>query len=193
MLAPGPQGRPYYRQIPDDFYVVAVSKAVLIPEVEAQAWVMNHADQPWFREAHAAFDGLRIFRDEAVQEAEAVLGRNVVHYRYEALRGRRGLTNFRPRDGEIMSGGSVTGCAIQIAYNVGARDILLCGVDMSGDGYFDGTTNIQPEHGDVWNVVQYLDPLLRWMMEERGVRIATLSPTRLAVPTFAPALEEIRE
>ena len=40
-------------------------------------------------------------------------------------------------------GGTVTGCALQLAYNLGATTILLCGADMSGDDYWDGTANPQ--------------------------------------------------
>jgi hypothetical protein len=78
---------------------------------------------------------------------------------------------------------------MQLAYNFGAREILLCGVDLSDDGYFDGTVNVHPQHGETWNVVQYLNPLIRWMVEERGIKIATLSPTQLAVAVYQPTLE----
>ena len=33
VVAPGPQGRHYYHQIPEDYSVIVVSKAVLIPEI----------------------------------------------------------------------------------------------------------------------------------------------------------------
>lgn len=184
ILAPGPNGKPHYGDIPDDCCLIAVSKAVLIPGVEADFWVMNHADQDWFEAADAAFRGTRVFRHEAVLEAEAVLGEAFSGYSYHALRGPLGLVVFKPVDRVIRSGGSVSGCALQFAYNFGAKEILLCGVDMSGDSYWDGTLNVQPQHGEVWNVVQYLNPLIRWMVEERGIRIATLSSTKLAVPFY---------
>jgi len=184
ILSPGPNGRPHYGDIPDDCCVIAVSKAVLIPEVQADIWVMNHADQDWFEAANAAFEGMRVFRDEAVLEAQAVLGEELPCYSFDALRGPLGLVIFKPVDQVIRSGGSVSGCALQFAYNFGAREILLCGVDMSGDSYWDGTVNVQPQHGETWNVVKYLNPLIRWMIEERGIRIATLSPTRLAVAFY---------
>ena len=189
VLAPGPQGRFYYDQIPEDCCVIAISKAVLIPEVQADIWVMNHADQDWFEQAYASFEGMRVFRHEAIVEAQAVLGEPPACYSYQALRGALGLVVFKPVDGVIRSGGSVAGVALQFAYNFGAREILLCGLDLSGDGYFDGTVNVDPKHGETWNVVQYLDPLVRWMVEERGLKIATLSPTQLAVPVYQPTLE----
>ena len=189
VLSPGPQGKPYYDQIPDDCCVIAVSKAVLIPEVKADIWVMNHADQDWFEAAHASFEGMRVFWTEGIVEAEAVLGEELTCYSYQALRKEIGLRGFKSVDGVIRFGGTVSGVALQLAYNFGAREILLCGVDMSGDGYFDGTENVDPNHGEVWNAVQYLNPMIRWMVEERGIKIATLSPTQLAVSVYQPTLE----
>ncbi len=192
VLAPGPQGKPYYDQIPDDCCIIAVSKAVLIPEVKTDIWVMNHADQDWFEEAYASFEGMRVFREEAIREAEALLGEELTCYSYETLRGVRNLVVFKPVDGVIRNGASVSGVALQFAFNFGAREILLCGVDMSGDAYFDGTINVQPteeRRGDTWDVAQNVDPLIRWMIEERGIMIATLSPTKLTVPAYHPPPE----
>ncbi len=189
ILAPGPRGRPHYAEIPDDYLVIALSKAVLIPEVKADIWVMNHAHQDWFETAYASFEGMRVFRDEAILEAQAVLGEELTCYSFHALRGALGLMVFKPVDGVIRSGGSVSGVALQLAYNFGAREILLCGVDLSGDGYFDGTVNVQPSgerRGETWDVVSNLNPLIRWMVEERGIMIATLSPTQLDVPDYPP-------
>ena len=192
VLAPGPKGIPYYDQIPDDCCVIAVSKAVLIPEVKADIWVMNHADQDWFEAAYASFDGMRVFENGAIVEAEARLGEELTCYSFHALRGALGLIVFKPVDRVIRSGGSVSGVAMQFAYNFGAREIVLCGVDLSGDGYFDGTVNVQPSgerRGETWDVTQNVDLLIRWMIEEQGIKIATLSPTKLTVPAYHPPPE----
>ena len=58
-------------------------------------------------------------------------------------------------------------------------------VDMSGDGYFDGSSNPHPQHGDVWPAVRNVTPLLNWMMNEKGIKIATLSESTLPVPRYA--------
>jgi hypothetical protein len=182
IVAPGSNGRGLYQEIPPDYYTIAVSKAALIPEIRASVWIMLHAQQDWYPEASASFTGIRIYGDAAARVAESeLLALGCECYCFypppDAL-----SPEVRPVDGFIRIGGSVSGCALQIAYNFGASDILLCGVDMSGDGYFDGTMNVQPTHGDTWGVVKNLNPLIRWMMEKRGLRIHTLSPTRLDVP-----------
>src|SRR4051794_23865978 len=73
IVAPGPNGRGHYRQIPEDFQVVAVSKAVLIPDLRPAIWMMTHSDQPWFAEANRDFRGIRVFsRDAALHAAVAL-------------------------------------------------------------------------------------------------------------------------
>jgi hypothetical protein len=181
IVAPGPNGRSHYGEIPEDYYKIALSKAALIPAVRASVWIMCHTQQDWYGEASASFRGVRIYGDAAARQAEQeLLALGCECYCFypppDSL-----SPEVRPVEGAIRVGGSISGIALQIAYNFGARDILLCGVDMSGDGYFDGTMNVQPSHGDTWGAVKNLNPLIRWMIEKRGLRIHTLSPTRLDV------------
>ncbi len=39
----------------------------------------------------------------------------------------------------LLNGATVAGVALQIAYHLGAKEIELCGIDMGGDTYFDGS------------------------------------------------------
>lgn len=186
VLAPGPNGKGRYRDIPTDFQVIAVSKAALVPEVCAEVWMMNHVEQDWFRDANERFEGVRVFKYDAALRARAELeGRGRCYYfkppddtLEEAVR--------LPVEGFIRVGATVSACAVQLAYNFGAREILLCGVDMSGDAYFDDTLNVHPNHGETWSAAQRLDPLIRWMVEQRGLKVSTLSPTKLNVPRYEP-------
>src|SRR3954469_9446608 len=75
IVAPGRNGRDHYRRIPADFQIVAVSKAVLIPDLRPAIWVMTHGDQPWFAEANHRFRGIRLFSlDAALHAAESLQG-----------------------------------------------------------------------------------------------------------------------
>ena len=185
ILAPGPAGRAYYRHIPPDFGVIAVSKAVLVEEVHPQVWMMNHVVQDWYAEANRAFEGVRVFSYEAAMQAQPHL-QNVPDCYYfttpedEFLE----LEVQLPLEGIIRYGATVSACAVQLAYNLGATELLLCGVDMSGDGYFDGSTNVHLNHGAVWPAVRRLNPLLRYLIAEKGIRITTLSPTQLDLPMY---------
>jgi hypothetical protein len=191
ILAPGPNGKKHYHEIPADYEVIAVNKAVLIDEVpRKQFWMMNHATQEWFDRANAAFHGVRVFSADALREARARLDPGEPCYYYRAPPDTLDPDTVSRVGGAIRYGTTVSGCAVQFAYNFGACDILLCGVDMSGDDYWDGTRNVHPHHGAIWPAAGTLSRLIRWLNDERGVRVTTLSETRLDAPTFSPVRRE---
>jgi hypothetical protein len=188
ILAPGPNGKGHYHEIPADYEVIAVSKAVLIDDVpKKRVWVMCHGDQGWFERANLAFRGSRVFSADALREARDKLNLDETCYFFEPPVDGIEPETFDRIDGSIRYGTTVSGCALQIAYNFGAREILLCGVDMSGDDYWDGTRNVHVHHGETWPVSQKLDLMIRWLGATRGVRVATLSETKLQVPTHRGA------
>jgi hypothetical protein len=188
ILAPGPNGRGHYHEIPADCDVIAVSKAVLIDDVpKKRAWVMCHGDQSWFEHANIAFRGSRIFSAAALREARDKLNPDETCYFFEPPADEVEPETLDRIDGSIRYGTTVSGCALQIAYNFGAREILLCGVDMSGDDYWDGTRNVHAHHGETWPVSQKLNLVIRWLGETRGVRVETLSETKLQVPCYRGA------
>jgi hypothetical protein len=190
ILAPGPNGRPHYGKIPGDCAIIAVSKAVMIPNVPRKdIWMMNHATQGWFEGANAAFAGQRVFSAPALREAGDRIDPEATCYYYEPAPDQLTPENVHRVDGAIRYGSTVSGCAVQLAYNFGARRILLCGVDMSGDDYFDGTSNVHVSHGEVWSAVRTIDALVRWLREARGVQVETLSETRLDVPPYRSGRE----
>ena len=196
ILAPGPNGKTHYADIPDDYTVLAVNKAVLIDAVEADAWLMNLADQAWFEAANAVFEGVRVFwREEpdspdynpAVEKRlSAAYTQNTYYFRIQ----RPGLDeNTMPlfsitdMDHAILSGGTVSGAALQLAYHFDVREVLLCGVDMSGTTYWDGTVSeMEQWHGDVWHSAKAVDFLIKEVLSKKGIIVTTLSPTRLDVP-----------
>jgi len=192
IVAPGPNGKGHYAQIPADFCVIAVAKAILNPEVRADIWMMTHSHQDWYAEADAGFEGVRIYSYDAAMRV------------LSSLSGRRIAITFKPHpdlldpnggssiEGVIRYGGTIVGNAIQLAYNFGVTEILLCGADMSGDGYWDGTVNRERVHGNVWIAVSYLNPLLSWLMNQKHIRISTLSQTRLDVPAYRPSDRKAR-
>jgi hypothetical protein len=188
VLAPGPNGRPHYGRIPGDCAVIAVNKGVMIPDVPRKdIWMLNHATQDWFAAANAGFTGLRIFSAPALREARDQLDPRQDYYFYEPAPDQLVPANVSCVRGAIRFGTTVSGCAVQFAYNFGARRILLCGVDMSGDAYFDGTQNVNANHGEVWPAARTIGALARWLRDEQGVSVETLSETRLDVPRYRPA------
>jgi hypothetical protein len=189
IVAPGSNGVGHYQEIPPGFIVIVVSKAVLIPEVRPAIWMMNHVRQPWYGDADGAFHGIRVFSRDAATLADQIAttqGSKNDRYYFTPPNEPLTLREFLSVDGCIRIGATVSACAVQFAYNFGAREIVLCGVDMSGDRYFDGTVNENPYHGDTWPAAARLNVLVKWLIAERGLRITTISPTKLDVPPFLP-------
>jgi hypothetical protein len=185
IVAPGPNGRGHYQRIPTDFQIVAVSKAVRIPGLRPAIWMMTHSDQPWFAEANRGFHGIRIFsHGAALHAADALQGTPDCYFFVPPSDSFLELEVRQPLDDVIRYGATVSACAIQFAYIYGATEILLCGVDLSGDEYFDGAVNINANHGDSWPAAQRLQPLLKHLIEDKGLLIATLSATKLELPTY---------
>lgn len=187
IVAPGPNGRGHYGRIPDNFQVVAVSKAVLIPGLRPSVWVMTHGDQPWFAEANRGFRGIRLFSADAAAHAADALQGTPDCYAFVPPRDSFLDVEVRtPLDGVIRYGATVSACAVQFAAFFGAVEILLCGVDLSGDEYFDGTVNVNPHHGECWPAARRLQALLDHLVERERLAIATLSPTKLELPAYGP-------
>jgi hypothetical protein len=182
VLAPGPWGQPYHRRIPPDHLILAVNKAVLIPDVPIAMAMNCHADQDWFPRAWADFPGTWVFGGAAVERARALETGGRLIYTFQPAPEMLDPREMRSIDGVIRYGGTVSGNAIQLAYHFGAREILLCGVDMSGVSYWDGATNVRPDHGETWDAAPRLEVLIGWMIREKGLRIASLSPTKLRIP-----------
>lgn len=189
IVAPGPNGTGCYGDIPTGFFVIVVSKAVLIPELRPSVWMMNHVDQPWYEAASASFCGIRVFHHDAVTALRQMPGSEGSdedrYYSFTPPSEPLGLDEFVPVDGCIRIGATVSACAVQLAYNFGAKEITLCGVDMAGDGYFDGTVNANPNHGETWPATSRLNMLIHWLIEHRGLRITTVSPTKLNVSPYS--------
>jgi hypothetical protein len=185
IVAPGPNGRGHYHRIPPDFQTITVSKAVLIPELTPAIWIMTHSDQLWFLDANRHFKGVRLFSlDAAVRVASAIQETSDCYCFVPPSDSFLDPQFRQPHDRLIRYGGTVSGCAIQFAHIYGAAEILLCGVDLSGDEYFDGTLNPNAHHGDTWPAVERLQPLLDHLIDAEGLTIATISQTRLRVPKY---------
>jgi hypothetical protein len=186
VLAPGPNGVPHYARIPADAYVLAVSRAVLIERLRIDGWMMQGRGRSFYREGERRFRGVRLFRREFVERGEAVAPVDgFERYSFAVQRTPRGamgdystLALARER---LVGGSTISGNAVQLAHLCGAREILLCGVDMSGDAYFDGSRNVDPTHGDSWAFTPAFDRLIEWLAGNTDTRVWSLSPTRLSV------------
>jgi hypothetical protein len=90
---------------------------------------------------------------------------------------------FRPLPGVLRCGASIASQAVQLAFWKGARRIVLCGVDMRGLEYFDGTVNKQNnlKPDGTSKHLRMFNGLCAWL-KGKGVEVVSLSPTALNIP-----------
>ena len=185
IVGPGPQGKVFYKTIPKNAFLIALNKAVMIPDLSVDVWMINHAHQDWYDEASDNYSGMRILRRQAFYEAKRALSGPDYWYYYltpEDI----DITKLHRVEQGLQYGGTVAASAIQIAYHFGARQVILCGIDMSGNGYWDGTINrevmLQRNQNESWKALEVLNPLVQYLRQQKGMRITSISPTYLEVP-----------
>ena len=189
IVAGGPNGKKYYHSIPDDGYIIAVNQSVLIPEITPDMWVlnsMNKTTRPWIRKAHQSFKGTRVFKQNCVEKTPKYIQKSD-HFIYVPNQKNEPSNSTRILPGILRGGGTVSGYAIQIAAHLGARNIILCGVDFSGQTYWDGKTGNHRKHGDVWSYKAAADKIVQDLHKEYDLNITSLSPTKLNIKqSFSP-------
>lgn len=190
ILGTGPHGRNAYNQIREDDFVIAVNGAVNIPyysefdpivKFKVAVWVCADGDATkakWFKAAlDNSVDVLRFW-------SFAVSARSYVKPDYLFKLMPFFDKGFRQNPDKFRPDATVAGIAIDMAHRFGAREIILCGVDMSMGKYYDGTDapgNVDDNHGEVWDMRDALDNEIRWM-HSHGVRVSTMSITKLIEP-----------
>lgn len=85
--------------------------------------------------------------------------------------------------GYLRRGAGTVGCALQLAEQLGAARCILVGVDMCGDGYYDGTVNKQKRsmHPDgTWTQLPMLQRVVD-SMKGGGMDVVSMTETKLSV------------
>jgi hypothetical protein len=190
VLAPGPNGIPYYEKIPEDLYVIAVSKAITIKQVEINCWMMQGNNHSHYLQSEQRFEGVRMFRKDFIDSRQALSSSDSFErYSFQVKRPSPSqvidFSSLAISQNKLIGGSTISGNAVQLAHLCGAREILLCGVDMSGDHYFDGSHNVCLTHGETWTFTPTFNRLIHWLHQNTDTTVSSLSPTKLTVPRFA--------
>ena len=198
IVATGPNGREHYMDIPNDATVIVVNQAVDIQGIPKSIWMCEHSTLPekeWFQDAAKRHcgrlnteRGLRnknkvvpVFMDDA----ELNVYKTTFCFKHHGFLGGTNL------DGKVWPdktfGGATISCrAMQIAYQLGARRIILVGVDMAGDDYFDGNKGnpkyAERRDGGKWTQRKAMDTVIEWIETHSDVELSSLSDTALRIP-----------
>lgn len=179
VLGSGPNGRNHYHEIPPDAYVIALNQAVLIESVpEPSLWMVvdwRCLSRAWWSDAMKK--GVpRVFGRELAclfgcdYSFKAYPSLEVWHPRHQ---------RYCPIDSALRVGATVAGCAIQAAYHAGCRRVVLCGIDMFGHLYFDGTVSFEERRNKTWpGELEAMNQLVAGL-KRRGMDVTSLSETSI--------------
>ena len=73
----------------------------------------------------------------------------------------------------VRSGATVSGCALQMLATLGASEILLCGIDMFGNQYWDGSENVETNKLGVWPHLSRMQKLVS-TAQSQGVSVKNI-------------------
>lgn len=184
IVAPGINGREHWAKVDPACFTIIVNKACQIPIERRDLWMvadptvynLKRGVIPWFAE------GLKTCADIACFDSGTLL-KYFRDVRYTHEWGPEMTKTFiEPIKNRILGGLTVSGRAIQMAYWLGAKEIVLCGVDLCGNQYFDATERgADAQHHTAWErVLPLMQELCGWL-KSHGIRVGTLSETALCV------------
>ncbi len=191
ILAPGPNGKPHWPEIPDNAFVIAVNQAIEIPGINKSIWLCADGTLPekeWFRRnAAELLKAGNPLKDVALPTPVFSEGVLLDTYQEVPYYFRHGRSLARPpwgcNPGVLRGGATIAAQAMQLAFHLEVKNIILCGVDMKGQHYYDGaeTDNAQTPRGrEEWLASHWLNILIWWMVN-RKVKVKSLSPTALGL------------
>ena len=171
VVGSGEEGGANVSRIDSACWSVACNGAITLP-VDFDAW--------------AAYDGevpTRDYYQSIPRDLIWIMGNNiggdVATYVYDfhpAISQSQALTF-----GQLHAGGTIAGCMLQLLYWAGCRHAILCGVDMFGNRYHDGTVSPYHHPDTDWGLQMENMNLIIKLCEAGGMRVSSISDTALDV------------
>ena len=171
ILGTGPNGLPYHSQL--DGFIIGVNAAIEIRPLDI--WIIGDPrvlEYSYVREPkHDA--RIKVFNHKVIADAPDLIPDYM--FKPVLILGRE-LTR-----GACYSGVTNAGIAMQLAWQAGARELILCGLDLFGDKHFDGSDNphVRAAYGTgEWGQLRKMNILVRQLQAE-GVNVKSVSPTAI--------------
>lgn len=189
IVAPGKNGVKHYGKLDPDCFTIIVNKACEIPLARRDLWMvadptvynLKRGIVPWFAEGVESCGEIACFDSGALLDY-------FKDVRYTHEWGPEITDEFiEPIENRMLGGLTISGRALQMAYWLGAKEIILCGVDLSGSLYFDDTDRgTEAQKHTAWTrVLPIFQQLCDWL-KEHGVKVSSLSETALDIPRSKP-------
>jgi hypothetical protein len=205
IIGSGPCGPKGVARIPAQAQTIALNSAILYKR-EFTFWMAfdrgtgplgeygGMRAYPWWRTIVLPEETCTVFGIGLVQDhfnsPEHTSGHIPMHYgfKYRPTCSRQAseeMAGAKPRSpltpGLLRGGVNIAGCALQFAAWAGAKKIILAGVDMRGNGHYDGFTNPKMTTGE-WGICRKLKWLIAGLKRHHGIDVVSLTPTALGVP-----------
>ncbi len=193
IVGPGPNGKAEWQRLSHDAVTIAVNKAVDIPDIRKDIWLTSEGTACrtlWFGY------GVENYLDIAcMSNSDLYRLHPDCPYTHE-LGGMMVHGDVRPTPLLLRGGATITSMAVHLAYWLGAREIVLCGVDMGVNQYYDynpladrGTKEHEVAeykagmYKDFSKYVPLMQELCDWLKAD-AITVASLSETALEVPRW---------
>ena len=200
IVGTGPNGRKHYNEIPHDAKVIVVNAAINVMGIPKMLWMCEDSTLPtqtWFQDAVARkgytdeldnrYCPTLVFADKKEMNRFGT----PFYFTNDGFIKGRGNPHGKIIMGKTFGGGTIACRAMQIAIQLGATRIILCGIDMHGSVYFDETKvaaqfKALRDNKD-WEVKDSMQTMIDFAWNEHGVKTVSLSPTALNVEVCRPA------
>ncbi len=178
IVAPGLNGAGHHNDLDPCCFTIVVNKAIELP-IRKDIWIVADYKQStttdWFPfgiRNHADIACLQTeWLSNAFPDAPWSFGCGPLIDPDEMV---------MPINGVLRYGTTVSGQALQLAYWLAPKEIVLCGLDFVGSEYFDRTNRNLPPHHRLWKVKIPMNRLIKWIIN-RGIKITSLSKTFLTL------------
>lgn len=196
IVGAGPAGNAGIKRIPPDAVTIALNGAIR-HQREFTYWMAFDCgirNYPWWPLLTLPASTRTIFGLTLVAEhwqtPEQLSGRIPAHYQFAfrptlspqyqvEIRLKKRTTPLM--HGVLRGGASIAGAAFQFAAWAGVKKIVLCGVDMTGNGHWDGYTNNRMGTGE-WPICKKIRWLVESLKQFNHIETVSLTPTAINCP-----------
>jgi hypothetical protein len=170
IVGSGPSVLDHYKRIPEDAYIIALNGAVNLPGLKTDLWFAHcerNIEQSWWKETYQNHTGPKFF-------GSFITGRGFPSdywFNWPDLRTWR-----------IQDGITVAGLEVQFSMLLGARNIIVVGLDMAGHVRYDGVENPKNSEEKWKKTVLMFNLVLKALRQTfPKYSIYSLGPTKLDV------------
>ncbi len=172
IVGPHPSVTNAIQFIDPDAFIIALNRAVLIPEIDPDVFICADPVCPteeWFKDALQRKVS-RLFSREVVIELPSNVQVDMMFFQQTNLK----TNDVEPKKGELRYNGTVFAQALQACYWTGVREVEVAGVMLEGSEYFNGEIQEKQKRGHWSTYVNICNALIKYLTVVKGMHITSL-------------------